>query len=427
MANSLFQAYKLKITTFSPVHIGDMLDFEPTNYVIYNAEDTAIQQPPPLREEFVVCPECGYKNKVADLLKNPYCLECDEELKLPDSKPNVSAAELKIGGTAYLYTFTPKQLAEVLSDADKKELLDIARKGNYISLEEFFKKRTAKIVPYASMHAEVCSEVYKNYRKKFGNAEEQYGQRNQFVIEKNISNPATDAAYIPGSSLKGAIRTALMNMANKKRRLCLDDIKETSDKGVKYSASVAENLLYGYKKQTQDPFKYLKISDTVPLAAYITKICKAQNHGKISPVSDIYSYTEIIPQHTDFSSELAIDTRFSEDINSVCQACNSFYGSLLENEQRYMCNTHKVRTEFFNEIKQKLQEPNTFLLRLGKHCGAESVTIDGLRRIKVNHGKGKDGKFISEILDHATTYWLAENGEEKLPFGWCVAEYEEVK
>ncbi|MBR1399642.1 MAG: hypothetical protein IJ564_05670 [Alphaproteobacteria bacterium] len=29
-------------------------------------------------------------------------------------------------------------------------------------------------------------------------------------------NPATDAAYIPGSSLKGAIRTALMNMANKK-------------------------------------------------------------------------------------------------------------------------------------------------------------------------------------------------------------------
>jgi hypothetical protein len=65
------------------------------------------------------------------------------------------------------------------------------------------------------------------------------------------------------------------------------------------------------------------------------------------------------------------------------------------------------------------------LLRLGRHSGAECVTIEGHRQIKIMQGKGQPPKTEKE----ATTLWLAADHpkpqpnqrRDLKPFGWVVA------
>ncbi len=69
-----------------------------------------------------------------------------------------------------------------------------------------------------------------------------------------------------------------------------------------------------------------------------------------------------------------------------------------------------------------LQTGHVFLTRVGRHCGAESVTVAGLRSIKIMGKKGEKPR----QLDHALTAWMAADskGQERdlLPFGWILRD-----
>jgi hypothetical protein len=63
-------------------------------------------------------------------------------------------------------------------------------------------------------------------------------------------------------------------------------------------------------------------------------------------------------------------------------------------------------------------EPGTCMLRMGRHSGAESVTIEGHREITIRQGQKNPAK----ILNHATTVWFAAENKKTesglRPFGW---------
>ena len=396
--NKVFQIYDLKITVLSPVHIGDAYPFEPTNYIICKPQSENTQST-------LICPECGYKNSIEDVRKYHCCGACEEPLGLEESSESAED---------YLFTFTPKQLSESLSDYDKKLLLSVAKEGSYISLQKFFKEKSAKIAAKATRHAVVCPKIAKNYYGKFGNLRTEEKEWNQFIIEKNICNPATDIAYIPASSLKGAIRTALMSKRNESYYLNAEQYKNNRGK---YDGNKAEKDLYEYNNPMEDPFKYLKVGDTIPINNYMTQICIAQNYNKKSAKNGIYTMMEVIPHGTVFLSQLMIDRRFAENIQSISKACNDFYGNRLTQDKAFMCDKHQIPPEFFGNINRALQRPNTLLLRLGKHSGAESVTIENMRHIYNVKSK--------QYMNSSTTCWFAENGPEKMPFGWCLAEFSE--
>ena len=419
MINDMGKVYNLKITTFSPVHIGDIIPFEPTGYVIYNPDEQGKtgQNNKASDEDLIECPICHYKNKREDLEDEPLCLGCEADLYAPEKEIRYP----------YLYTFTPKQLSEALSPFERGKLLEIARKGQPEPLQEFFRENLKKIAEKSTKHALVCPEVFYKYEEKFGKNVKS-GEENQFIIEKNISNPVSGIAYIPGSSLKGALRTALMSERNAEVGMTYEDkdvkIVKQTPKGEKisYSASKAEKKLYNYGNPKEDPFKYLKIGDTVPQDMYLSEICVAKNYKKRGGKLQMSEFMEIIPHNTVFSTELVLAKNalskevqnLPDTMSDIRTACNSFYGDILAQEKLYV-----ESQALYENLQRAAQKPNAFLLRVGKHNGAESVTIDGLRRIK-NRVSGKD-------MDHSTTYWLAENGTEKLPFGWCVVEVEEVR
>lgn len=396
MTNEFMKVYRLKITTYSPVHIGDSRDLEPTEYVICSESEKA---------DCVVCPECGAKNPA----NARDCGICGEPLPR---------------APVFLYTFTPQQLSEALSPADKQQLLRIVKSDSVNSLKElqkFFRARAAFIAKHADKRSKVCPEIAKKYEK----AETD----NRFRIEKQISDSVTGLPYIPGSSLKGAIRTALMSVKAEKLHVHKNDFKKSAD---------AEKMLYGYDDPTDDPFKSLKLGDAVAVLPFMTEIDTAENvkrkENKAVSQKGVSVYMEIIPSKIVFKSTLTFSCgsdsvrRFGETIESIRHACNDFYSDILNDQSDRQTIVHGIDSRLFEEIRNASNRSNAFLLCLGKHGGAESKTVESLRNIKIMTGKDpKTGKSTSKYLDHATTYWFAKNGTERRPFGWCVVEFEEVK
>lgn len=405
--------YKLKITVLSPVHIGAATDLEPTEYVIYSEKGKA-ELSQKQTDSAVICPECGYKNPA----NAEFCGNCGTELSRQATPVRQTTAQA--AADSYLYTFTPGQLSDALSDADKTVLLKEAKKGDLMALQSFFKNKASAIVKTARKRAFVCPEVAKKYDEKFGRTNSRNNEFNRFIIERQISDPVTGLPYIPGSSIKGAIRTALMSAKNEKRKL---------DKGLYKKAADAEKDLYDYKNPTNDPFKALKIEDGLASTPFITSIDTAENvKRKMNAASGqrVSTYMEVVPAGTVFESSLSImqNEVFPDDMASIQYACNDFYSDILSDQEDHQIHTHGISAALFEKIRESVEKSrHAFLLCLGKHGGAESKTIDGLRNIRIMQGKGKPARFD----DHATTYWFANDGRERLPFGWCVVEFEEEK
>ena len=407
------KTYKLKITVLSPVHIGASADLEPTEYVICGENDKPAS-------DVIVCPECGYKNPLNKIGRDRRCLGCDSDLPVEDAPAKKSGI--------FLYTFTPGQLSAALSDADKQSLLKAAKDGDPMTVQSFFKNKAAAIVKTATKRATVCPEVARKYEEKFGRVNGKNNEFNRFIIEKQISDPATGLPYIPGSSIKGAIRTALMSAKNKFSALNRQGFIRYNDKkgrneAVKDAGSIAEKQLYGYDsapaQDAPDPFKALKLCDAVSDSDLLMKICPAQRTGK---KSNIPSNIEVIPENASFVSSLSImqdvkPVNFGETIETIRAACNDFYLDVLRNEIRKKWNENI--DAHIKALEEKAAASNAFILNLGKNGGAESKTIKGLRIIE-NRQK-------HTLMEHSGTYWFANDGRERLPFGWCVVEFEEEK
>lgn len=408
--------YKLKITVLSPVHIGASTDLEPTEYVIYSEKGEATSTPQKEEEAFIVC-ECGHKNPI-----DAWCCEiCGEDL--PKRVAPVRQTTAQAVADSYLYTFTPGQLSEALPQNKKTELLNIVKRddSNVLrDLQKFFRNNAETIAAKATKRAQVAFSIAKTYNEMKTD--------NRFYIERQISDPVTGLPYIPGSSIKGAIRTALMSAKNKFSALNRQGFIRYNDKkgrneAVKDAGSIAEKQLYGYDSApaqgAPDPFKALKLCDAVSDSDLLMKICPAQRTGK---KSNIPSNIEVIPENASFVSSLSImqdvkPVNFGETIETIRAACNDFYLDVLRNEIRKKWNENI--DAHIKALEEKAAASNAFILNLGKNGGAESKTIKGLRII--------ENRQQHTLMEHSGTYWFANDGRERLPFGWCVVEFEEEK
>jgi CRISPR-associated protein Csm5 len=100
----------------------------------------------------------------------------------------------------------------------------------------------------------------------------------------------------------------------------------------------------------------------------------------------------------------ATELRFNAE--QIVAACNDFYRPILEAEMVLMRERKYLDPLWEKSIQQilvaahdKMQRGEAFLLRVGRHSGAESVTLNGVRQIKIMKGKGEQ----PEHLDAAKT------------------------
>jgi len=238
----------------------------------------------------------------------------------------------------------------------------------------------------------------------------------QFQIYRTFFDPNSELPIIPGSSVKGAIRTAVLNarkneVANKTPR----NYQENQEKG-RYNAKRLESEILRYKEFQNDPFSLVKVSDFRPVGQPKVKVTYAINVKKSSgkPGRGPYQIVEALLEGEfegtitilkyQKSSERRIDSPLS--FEEIKGALKGFYGKELEREKKEMEKTG---------ISYKAIQQPTIPIRIGRHSGAECVTIEGFRVIRIM-GSNTPGAT-------ATTLWLASEDHSKpqnaMPFGWC--------
>ena len=237
----------------------------------------------------------------------------------------------------------------------------------------------------------------------------------QFQIYRTFFDPNSELPIIPGSSVKGAIRTAVLNarkneVANKTPR----NYQENQEKG-RYNAKRLESEILRYKEFQNDPFSLVKVSDFRPVGQPKVKVTYAINVKKSSgkPGRGPYQIVEAllegefegtitILKYQKSSEKRKIDSPLS--FEEIRRALKGFYGKELEREKKEM-----------EKISYKAIQQPTIPIRIGRHSGAECVTIEGFRVIRIM-GSNTPGAT-------PTTLWLASEDHSKpqnaMPFGWC--------
>lgn len=360
----------------------------------------------------------------------------------------------------FLHHFSQEGLLAALTDAEKNRLAEISDEqgdSGIIKLQQFIHDKKEKLQRQSTHSVPVSAELEAFYLSRIGKVaqRETNGRKihNRLEIARHAFNPYNQTPYFAGSSIKGAIRTALLNALNQGDPLPMRlDINRDAPRG---SGDQLQKKILGYQAISDnpvkgikgDPLRLLKISDAIYShtdnlhASEIRFAVNRKNKPSKFEAKGLNQLLECMPANR--SRGLAFDMTFLADqfshyrwtLRDICIACNEFFVPQLEKELDLLqklnhCDTlwaKGLEKLLANELAEAFREHKAFLLRVGQHGGAESNTLEGVRHIKIMQGKGNAPKY----LDKPTTIWLAANHKDEqhdlLPFGWVLVEIGDFK
>ena len=236
--------------------------------------------------------------------------------------------------------------------------------------------------------------------------------RNQLRINPFIRTGDQKRPLIPGSSIKGAIRTALISELAQNSNL-------PRPKGIKEEYQFESKVLR-YQDGKEDPLRGIKIRDA-QLEKHDTIVRDVKNvsrdSGRTLKSNNIQIFCEmthstISGKSTGFESTLNIDNSLYQTkylkktftTDDIIRSCAKFYKDKMTEEH----NRFYRGSDLENYSKMLMETPldnKSFLLRVGRFSGVESVTLDKYRNPKPPGKKNTWG----------TTRNLADG---QYPMGW---------
>jgi CRISPR-associated protein Csm5 len=368
----LIKRYKVRLHTLSPVHIGAGEFYDPTQFIIDS------------------------ENKMYVFDKNSFIANLSEQ-----------------------------KLAELSKlSLDSRNPIPVIR----FFRDNFDKNRVKHRVLRASND---LKDGYENLCKTSSLRAEVF---NQFELKRTIYNPMDAQPYIPGSSLKGAIKTFVMSVINAN--------EEGEQKSNFRDTRDMENTVLG-GSFSKDPFRFVKISDLRPVveenaseslteivyAVMVPKNIKKEERGELTVALEVIKTGGIFEGiiSLDNQGDLPEKTaRWSVNMNKILGCSSKYYASKIKSENELLAKLQasglRIDEKFLPLFK------TSFLVRLGHHSSAEFMTIDGHKNIKISP-PGVKPRFEKS----ATTIWLAsklkkpDSRRGMHPFGWALVEFEELK
>jgi CRISPR-associated protein Csm5 len=264
---------------------------------------------------------------------------------------------------------------------------------------------------YTEWSVDVSEAVKGRYEEKFDIPE------NQLPMSPFIRT--ANKPYLPGSSIKGAIRTAYLNFLKKGTPSLSERKKADLVEGELLRAIVpARDRKPPRFAIDKDPFRAIKIKD-IFLPDSSTFFAEVINHNKndnrINPTSiqilSEVTYGSLIGKPVRFELEISIDKKVlshqGSGINSIhkgitietfLKACDNFYKDALKEERDKFLKNATGGEEIdktYQHILDKVKDG--YLFRLGWGSGLISMTIsEDLRPKELRYGKSKhlvNGKF----------------------------------
>lgn len=298
----------------------------------------------------------------------------------------------------YLYTFSFEQFVLSLNPEDREKLLQLQRNMKSSALKDIrnFIRHRCTLDQYREK-IPVTRRVAYIYENKFLDI------RNMLKMEPFIKTMGSP--YIPGSSIKGAIRTAVLNYwAEEKHRDEHDILKaKKEDKWGKFRPDIG-----------LDVFKFLKLPD-IPLPKDFTIYSKISNfHLKDNQLQETniqllrevtrsryYPFKEFAPGGNQFVFDLKLDKEIMQDskavtgrrdltFDTIWKSLDFYEGILIQESKKwssYNKNLYWFYENFMKFLNEEREKDDLKVIKIGFGSGFEAITIEKLRRLQRAYGK----------------------------------------
>lgn len=300
-----------------------------------------------------------------------------------------------------------------------------------LQMQRLFQQQRAAFERGRTGRILLTSEIARHFEKSIGHNTQQ-GRGDKVVsavsLARCITNPINGLAIVPGSSLKGALRTAEVA-----RRDRLDNPgKGATPRPVETNPrqDLAKDLLGDFAKS---PFARLMVSDLMAGSAASSIGARVRNERRrYKGQSDqgVPITVELIQpyQAGAFSGDIRVaGPRGRGDqfpriaVSDIMKTCHNYhsrlfdeFASILEQEKRNLDPVwlSQIR-KLLAELAPSIADGRAALIRLGKFCSAESKTV-AWRSIENRQARRR--------VSSSSTIWLAELENGKLPLGWALVE-----
>jgi len=280
-----------------------------------------------------------------------------------------------------------------------------------IDIRRFIKDRFSTHMPFM-WRARVSQTVRKLYEEKLDQPE------NLLLLCPFIRSG--DHPYIPGSSLKGVIRTALLNKwAEEIRSLKVPgkpkEVEAEILKALDIKPSRKADQREQYKQNIdKEIFRAIRVED-VSLPDGSTCFMKVSNYNlkegrlnetNIQMIREVTESALSEGRSPSISFTISIDHRYLKhpgsalgrrdmDVKTILSSCNEFYRRVLDDERKRLFDG---KSEDIAAIYNKISEESDglFLLRIGWGSGVDAMTIKKFMDPNIRWGKSKhivEGKY----------------------------------
>jgi len=261
-----------------------------------------------------------------------------------------------------LYSFSPEQVLGRLSPPEQEKFVNLLG-TNLGELHRFLRERKELVADHANYTIPMTDEAQRLYTERLHNP------RSDLAIYPFIKT--SYKPFIPGSSLKGAIRTAML-YTKARHPITEDNYRRLEQKA------------FGYDKVTQDPFKNFKLSDSqacpdatrLATVAVFTRRANAWQ-ASIPMLREVTNSKMTSDSAQSFTHTVELKEEAGFKLEELIRACRQFYDLHLETEARYLDNLPQPREIYHRLLNLKNSlNPDSFLLRLGWGSGFDAVTLN---------------------------------------------------
>ncbi len=247
--------------------------------------------------------------------------------------------------------------------------------------------------------------------------------------------------YIPGSSIKGAIRTALLWIRLKDDTILQDNANNLLQNALKdpkakkeHFAQEIERITFG-KDPNHDFMRSVSISDTSPISLDRLEVQKVgiMNLSPSSYTWKMYLFAEAISEGTTSFFDMNIDKfllekevadelgfrepRMAEEIPKIC---NSFAKQFIKDEIKFYANCEFKELEmFYQKLLRVTERRDLFLLHLGWGSGWHGMTVARLFPEYMGEIRSKFKLGRRGIEEFPKTRKIAFCNLKKYPLGWA--------
>lgn len=372
-----------------------------------------------------------------------------------------------------LYELGQGGLSPALTATQRSELLTILESNGPalpLTVQRFLAREAGKLKYAARRMCPLLPGISRYYQSRLGQVMQNDTKNkkqviNQLELMRHVG-AALGAPYIPGSTLKGAIRTALVSALNQGQALHAE--RRETDKLSSKVAQDAERQLLGFDTRRDsptkqryriehDPFHWLQVGDAVspaehpPMLDYwlvrrqpLKRTEKQDNKAdnmELSPVECLK------PRQSPLHCQITVKTppasrpiknprlkqwlgkvsQLAQQVNQITlPQCHHELAWLVENgigtDDVYAPGQNWVAQmqQLLRQLDGPLQRGEALLLRVGKYGGAISKTVEGWRHIARLGKQGTRPTYHPEVTTCTLALPQPDALTQALPFGWVL-------